>query len=396
MFNSEFAILTTTINVPTFLDNICKNIKKFKHKDFFFLVIADKKTPKGAKKYCKKIEKKFKVKIVYLDVNDQNIFFKKKYAKIYSLFPFNDAHRRLLGLIFIRKFKPKRVIFIDDDNFVSDKVDFLKGHSIVGKKVSGKSIYSKNKWPNIYKFVQTDKNIPIYPRGFPWSYRSDDSFITKNKNIRNKKVLANCGFILGDPDIDAVSRLFWKIKVNKILSKKNYLIAHGMFCPFNDQNTSIDGDTSLLYYKPISAGRNSDIWTSYMYNKVSAIHDEIISYGMPHLTQIRNVHDYWKDFDLEKQHNISTDYFAKLLMNVKCYRRKNYYDTFVDLLKKLIFEINKRLKKINFSFFEKNRHYQGIGKRELLKREVESLKYIKKYFLEYLTWFKYLREYKLI
>ena len=111
MFNSEFAILTTTINVPTFLDNICKNIKKFKHKDFFFLVIADKKTPKGAKKYCKKIEKKFKVKIVYLDVNDQNIFFKKKYAKIYSLFPFNDAHRRLLGLIFIRKFKPKEYPF---------------------------------------------------------------------------------------------------------------------------------------------------------------------------------------------------------------------------------------------------------------------------------------------
>lgn len=43
MKNSEFAILTTTINVPTFLDNICKNIYRFKHKNFFFLVIADKK-----------------------------------------------------------------------------------------------------------------------------------------------------------------------------------------------------------------------------------------------------------------------------------------------------------------------------------------------------------------
>tara|TARA_B100001287_G_scaffold269234_1_gene266463 strand:+ start:3545 stop:4735 length:1191 start_codon:yes stop_codon:yes gene_type:complete len=395
MINAEFAILTTTINVPTFLENICKNIKKFKHKNFFFLVIADKKTPKGAKAYCHRIKKRFDVNIIYLSIEDQDKYFKNKYRKIYSLFPYNDAHRRLLGLIYIKNMNPKRVIFIDDDNFVANDVDFLKGHEIVGKKISGNAIYNSSKWPNIYKYVETDKNVPIYPRGFPWYYRNEDSFKIKVKKVKNKIVLANCGFILGDPDIDAVSRLFWKIKVNKINSKNNILIAKGMYCPFNDQNTCIDGKTSLLYYKPISAGRNSDIWTSYMYNKVSAIHDSLVSYGMPHLTQIRNIHDYWKDFDLEKQHNISTDYFAKLLMNAKCKPGKNYYVTFVNLLKKLLLEINKRQSKINLSFVEKNRHYQGIGKKELLKRETESLKYIKKYFMEYLVWLKYLKQYNL-
>ncbi len=396
MINSEFVILTTTINVPTFLDNICKNISRFKHKDFFFLVIADKKTPINARSYCQSIAKKFNVKIIYLGIEEQDKYFKKKYSKIYSLFPYNDAHRRLLGLIYIRDLRPKRVIFIDDDNFVSDDVDFLKGHEIVGKKVSGNAVHKSNKWPNIYKYVETEKNIPIYPRGFPWAYRNEQSFLLKSKKIKNKTVLANCGFILGDPDIDAVSRLFWKIRVKKVVNRKNILIAKGMFCPFNDQNTCIDGDTSLLYYKPISAGRNSDIWTSYMYNKVSEIHDSIISYGMPHLTQVRNLHDYWKDYDLEKQHNISTDYFAKLMMNTNCKASKTYYQTFVNLIKKLILEINKRQKKIDLSFSEKNRHYQGIGKKELLKREIDSLKYIKKYFLEYLVWLKYLKQYKLL
>ena len=299
---------------------------------------------------------------MYLDIAEQDKYFKKNYKKIYSLFPYNDAHRRLLGLIFIKKYNPKRVIFIDDDNFVSSNIDFLKGHEIVSKKVSGKAVYNKNKWPNIYKYLKTQKNIPIYPRGFPWSKRNNQSFNLEYKKINKKFVLANCGFILGDPDIDAISRLFWKIRVNKILSKKK-LILKGMFFPFNDQNTCIDGETSLLYYKPISAGRNSDIWTSYLYNKISAIHDGIISYGMPHLTQIRNVHDYWKDFELEKKHNISTDYFAKLIMEVNCKKGLSYYETLRKLINNLIVKTNKRLKYINVSFKEKNRHYQGIAKR---------------------------------
>lgn len=396
MKNSEFAILTTTINVPTFLENICKNINLYKHKKIFFLVIADKKTPTSAKKYCSQIENKFNIKVIYLDVQDQDKFFKKNFKQLYSLFPYNDAHRRLLGLIYINKFKPKRVIFIDDDNFVSNDVDFLKGHMIVGSTVSGKSVFNKSKWPNIYSKVVTEKKIPIFPRGFPWIYRNDESFKFNLRNVQNKKVIANCGFILGDPDIDAVSRLFWKIKVKNIKSKKNILIHKGMFCPFNDQNTCIDGDSSLMYYKPISAGRNSDIWTSYLYNKISEIHNSIISYGQPHLTQIRNIHDYWKDFDLEKQHNISTDYFVKLLMDVECKPGKNYYSTFVNLLNKLAFNTSKKINKINLSIDDKNRHYQGIGKKELLIRELESLRYIKKYFLEYLIWFKFLKRYKLI
>ena len=33
----------------------------------------------------------------------------------------------------------------------------------------------------------------------------------KTKKLSNKKIIAKCGFITGDPDIDAVSRLFGQL-----------------------------------------------------------------------------------------------------------------------------------------------------------------------------------------
>ena len=55
MKNEHTCILTTTINIPYFLNDILRNVKKFKHKNTYVVVIADKKTPLKAKTYCKSI-----------------------------------------------------------------------------------------------------------------------------------------------------------------------------------------------------------------------------------------------------------------------------------------------------------------------------------------------------
>ena len=46
-------------------------------------------------------------------------------------------------------------------------------------------------------------------------------------------------------------------------------------------------------------------------------------YGTPVLKQISCKHDYWKDYDLEVEHNISTDYFADMINKVKVKKQKN-------------------------------------------------------------------------
>jgi len=390
-------ILTTTINLPLFLEDICKNLNKFKNNDTSILVIGDKKTPIQTNSFCKKLNNKYKIKIEYLDTNFQDKFFKKNYSTIYDLFPFNDAIRRILGLVYLHKFKPERVIFIDDDNYIDKNTDFIKEHSVVNKVVSSRGLYNKNLWPNVYSYLATDVPLPVFPRGFPWNFRNLKSFENSFKSFKNKKVLANCGFILEDPDIDAVSRLFWKIRIKKInTSTKHIYLAPNMYCPFNDQNTCISGEILTLYFKPLSAGRNSDIWTSYLINKVASIHSDIISYGSPYAKQYRNIHDNWKDYELEKMHNISTDYFIKVLNSINFKKNESYYETFLNLCKLALEKITLMNKEITITGRTNPRHYQSINENELKIRKNECLIYIKNYFIEYKKWLVLLKKFNLV
>ena len=333
------AILCTTINVPTFLNSLCQNIKKFAHnKNTIILIIGDMKTPLDAKFYCKKIAKKYQIEIIYFGINEQNKFFKdKKFNDLYKMFPKNDAIRRLLGNIYISSYDIERFIYIDDDNFITDKNnDFINSHSIVGKKISTKCAYTTNKWPNLYKYIEADEKMPIFPRGYPWNFRNISSFNVKFSRKISGKVITNCGFILGDPDIDASSRIFWKIDVKKIKYKKNIFLKPGNYFPFNDQNTAISGEYLNYYFKPLSAGRNSDIWTSYIFCKVAEINNDFISYGNPHLYQDRNIHDNWKDYEFEKIHNYSTDIFVEILRKVPNKKFKDNFKLFFYIINEML------------------------------------------------------------
>ena len=55
-------LITTTINIPTFLDKILTNVlKNKKNKELISLVIGDKKTPIKTRSYCRKLESKYKI-----------------------------------------------------------------------------------------------------------------------------------------------------------------------------------------------------------------------------------------------------------------------------------------------------------------------------------------------
>tara|TARA_B100000989_G_scaffold112897_1_gene82920 strand:- start:907 stop:2100 length:1194 start_codon:yes stop_codon:yes gene_type:complete len=382
----ENVIITTTINIPTFLEGICKNLKKYKHRKDknSIIVIGDLKTPKEALGYCNKLSKKFGYKILFMDIKFQNKFFLKKYKKLYKFFPLNDAVRKLLGSIYLFDNLPDKVVFIDDDNYVDKNKNFLRGHSLTNSKVKIKTIYSNDKWPNLYKYFKERSDVPFYPRGFPWKNRKLKANKFKIKFIE-KKIIANCGYILGDPDIDATSRLFWPIETLKVKSQTHFALSNENFFPLNDQNTSVGKSYIPLYFKPLAGGRNSDIWTSYLLEKVAYKFNETVSYGPPIITQIRNKHDYWKDYELEKEHNISTDLFAEILEKIKLKSKSNRVDTFIELCKSFKDSIEKMLK-VRKKNLKKIRHYQAISNIEIDERRKKSLIYIYKYIAEYENW----------
>ena len=386
-------IITSTINIPYFLETILKNAKKYNEKNFKIFVIGDLKTPQAAEKYCKGLSNKYNVFVKYLSVSDQEKLL-KKYPKLIKFIPKNDNVRKMIGNIICYLDGCKNVLMIDDDNFAVEKHNLIYHHSKTGfmqNKIT--SIRTKNNWPNIAISMEEKLNIPFFPRGFPWSKRFKNNKIKISK-VSNKKIAVTGGLVLGDPDVDSVSRLFWPIRVTKIkkIFLPNFALSKNNYSPFNDQNTSISRDLIPIYYKPPAGGRNSDIWTSYFIEKIlHSSKKDVVAFGEPLVNQIRNAHDYQKDYELEKDHIRANEIFIKVLLkqNIKF---TNYLNTAITLCIKCINEIKKTEYKSD-NKLKNPRHYQMISDSEKYKNFYKDKKYILSYFQDYLKWLRIIEFY---
>ena len=382
-------IVTSTVNIPYFLESLTNNINKYNHSDIEIIVIGDENTPDGANDYCNSLMDKSQIEIKYYDINSQKQIF-KEYKEFYDFIPLNNNVRKMIGTIYSYLNNTDIVILIDDDNFATEH-DFINGHNKVGFINEYECIESDNGWFNICESMIESNRIPFYPRGFPWSKRFvNNSFIEIKKNM---KAIVNQGLVLGDPDIDSISRLFWPINVIAIDS--HYLphkaLAQGTWTPFNDQNTSISKEIIPLYYKPISGLRNADIWTSFLLNKVAEISGEVITFGEPLVRQLRNTHDLRKDYALEELHNTATEHFIQVI-NEQNIKSDNHFDVLNNLLNSSL----NAIKSHKFDVVTNNddlRHAHMPNNEESQQRFNDEKKLIDNYLSEYLLWMNLVRKY---
>lgn len=283
--------------------------------------------------------------------------------------PYNSGVRKMLANLIASTRSYKHNIMIDDDNYISK--DFFDYHTIVGSRKKIKIIKTKSSYFNIYESLNEKNNLIFYPRGFPWSER----FKKNNYTIKDQTVKIDLinGLVLKDPDIDAISRLFWPIDVLSV--KKKFMPVFGLnkksWTSFNNQNTSISKEVTDIYFTPPSTGRNADIWTSYFIYKVLEQLDSKVCFGRPIVKQIRNVHNLWTDLKDEMENNILTDNFVELLRSIKL-TKKTHLAVTEELINKCILKIGKNPKK--------DRHHM-----------------IRNFFREYDTWIntvKYLKKTK--
>ena len=354
------AVCTTTINVPKFFDDVCKNAKKYGHKDIVFFVIGDYKTPKNVDNFLVSLEKKYNFPFEYFNIRRQKKFL-RDFQVLDKLLPYNWGGRKMLANFIAFKMNCKRIIMLDDDNFVLKK-DFFGFHKISGSKKKLSLFQSSNGWFNVYESLIEKNKVFFYPRSFPWKYRFVKNKIKITK--KQKKIGIVNGLVLNDPDIDAISRLFWPIYVTRV--KKNYLPNYGLYkktwCSWNNQNTSMSKSLFPCYFTPPSAGRNSDIWTAYVMCKICDSTGDVISFGEPLVEQRRNPHNLWNDLEDELINNISTDFFCEMLRSIKITEKKP-----LKILDELI---------------EKSIKY--ISKNEPSDERIKTS--IKKYFFEYRIW----------
>ena len=328
---SKTVLVTTTIRVPKFLEGVCKNaLMNNREENLSLMVVGDKKTPNEAREFCSAISDRYRIPIHFYGPEEQE----KKLAqhpRLLKLMPYNHGSRKLVGNFIAYLENCDNLIMLDDDNFVTNH-DFFGHHEIVGRETEMDLFQTPSGWFNVCEALVEENNIPFYPRGYPWSQRK----VVKEAATRKRgklKVAVNNGLVLEDPDIDAISRLFWPIRVMgmKPAFEPVFGLYPGTWSSWNNQSTALGKNVIPAFFTPPGSGRNSDIWSAYTICRLAEHMQEVVAFGYPLVHQFRNPHNLWRDLEDESGNNKATDRFVALLRSVPL-TKSTYLDSLGELL----------------------------------------------------------------
>jgi hypothetical protein len=182
--------------------------------------------------------------------------------------------------------------------------------------------------------LKEENNIEFYHRGFPSKQRWTKPFVTKNYAGAN--VVVNAGFWLDDPDIDAVTRLERTVRVTgyKPEWEGPIALAPGTWTPFDCQNTALAREIIPAYFLSPYIGRHSDIFASYVINRLAENFGDAIVFGDPLVLHSRHPHDLWKDLDAEREGMRLTDGFCDALREIRI-TTDSYHEGFGQIIEDL-------------------------------------------------------------
>lgn len=312
---SKTVLVTTTIRIPVFLRDVATNARHHEHTDFSCLVIGDTKTPAETAAFCEQVTRECGIQVTYLSLDDQRAAL-AEYPELWDLIPLNSGSRKQIGNFLAYLQGCETLIMLDDDNFLTAG-DFVGFYQRVGQSVVMDLFEASSGWYNIYESLVEARGLPLYPRGFPWSFRVPSQGPVHRRRAAARIAVIN-GLVLEDPDVDAIARLFAPIEVVGLRPEfePQFGLMPGTWAPFNNQNTALAREIVPVFFTPPSTGRNADIWTSYVICRLTEHAGQVIAFGQPLVRQIRNPHNLWKDLEDERLNNRATDSFVQLLREV--------------------------------------------------------------------------------
>lgn len=301
-------IVTTTISIPYFLSEYAANAKRFGHQ-VDFIVAGDAKSDPATSSFCAEIPD-----CLYMDIDAQNEFL-TRFPRLSKRLPINSVERRNVAILKAYTYGADVIITLDDDNFATSH-DAVGTHQIVAsEKPELVTVGSSTGWLNVCRILKEKNNVDFYHRGYPAKERWNDGFLTSQ--FANHRVVVNAGLWVGDPDIDAITRLERKLVVTGIKKGISHIaLAPGTWSPFNCQNTALHRDVIPAYFLSPYAGRHSDILASFVINRLTEHFGHVISFGNPLAYHKRSPHDLWKDMDAERDGMQVADEFCASLRDM--------------------------------------------------------------------------------
>jgi len=242
--------------------------------------------------------------------------------------PTRHYSRKNLGYLLAIKNGATELVETDDDNipreeFWNDKLREVKSHS-----------FENAGWVNVYHYFTKHK---IWPRGFPLEE-------LQNKQIELKSLkydFANCPIQQGladeNPDVDAVYRLTYPLPIDFEIKVK-LALGKNAWSPFNSQNTHWFKEAFALMYLPSYCSfRMTDIWRSYVAQRIAWECGWSILFHEPTVWQQRNEHNLMKDFEDEIPGYTNNLNICKELQNLHLKAgQANIFENLITCYQKLI------------------------------------------------------------
>ena len=265
-------LVITSINKPN--KNIISCDLNCKKKNWSFVVIGDKKSPK---RYD------LKYGDFYSTRDQKNLKF--NFSKICN---FNSYARKNIGYLISIKNESDVIVETDDDNF-----PYQRFFSAKNKSHTAKLIKNKTKWINIYNLFYKKKTF-CWPRGIPLNEIHNDK-IRLGKSKKSNFFLQQ-GVCEGNPDVDAIYRLTNK-KINIKFKDGVKINTNKSLVTTNSQNTIWFKEVFPLMYLPVTCTmRCTDIWRGLVTQKILHNDNQSILFFGTTMRQDRNDHDLMKDF----------------------------------------------------------------------------------------------------
>ena len=150
-------------------------------------------------------------------------------------------------------------------------------------------------WVNAYRYFSQKF---IYPRGLPLSHAKTG--VPSAGKLGHHRCPIQQGLADNDPDVDAVYRMLFPLPFRFEIAHDPILLRGGSWCPFNSQNTTFFEEALPLLYLPAHCSfRMTDIWRSFVAQRVLQATGHGILFHGPTLWQERNEHDLQRDFEDE-------------------------------------------------------------------------------------------------
>ncbi len=244
--------------------------------DVPFFIIGDEGAPdEDVQRLVRSVEP-----AIYYSARDQrNLAYKSS-----ELMGWRHPGRRCIGYLEAARAGADIIVSVDDDNIALDGMYLKEFERLIGSKFSGLEASSAHGWVDAGWFLHP----AIHHRGFPHQLWHPFEPPTVGA-VTNARVGVAAGLWLGDPDIDAITRIVDRptCVTASDVADAGFVVAPSCYSPFNSQNTAFARDLlpAMLMLTPY--GRYDDIWCSYLAERVLRNHNWVVHYGKPYVFQQR-------------------------------------------------------------------------------------------------------------